>query len=278
MFVSSPKGSEVANTLRMRSIIRTPGLCTRQEFCTHLDELVPTSGDDDGVLGVGGEPDAGDPLGVALVGDGVLAVTKGVPELDGPVARAGDDLTVVGGEGDGEDVIGVADEAAGGHTGGELPQAEGLVPGRRKSVGTVRGDDLQQPMLAPIFVAVLRCSWGAFGTYAVRDDVGVALQAALGVAVSLLIAGEVPDDEGLVARTRQEHVRAVQQRISLSSSSTQNCARAQPFQTHFSREVASEVTHPLWPSRVPRSTSCSAMVSVGGGIVEVRCRWCRAPR
>lgn len=246
----------------------------RRENCTHLDELVPTSGDDDGVLGVGGEPDAGDPLGVALVGDGVLAVTEGVPELDGPVARAGDDLTVVGGEGDGEDVVGVADEAAGGHTGGELPEAEGLVPGRGKSVGAVGGDDLQPLELAPIFVAALWC----FVTYAVRDDVGVTLQAALGVAVGLLIAGEVPDDEGLVAGTRQEHVRAVQQRISLSSSSAHFRAPSQPLQTHFSSEVASEVTQPLWPSRVPRSTSCSAMVSVGGGIVEVRCRWCRAPR
>lgn len=37
---------------------------------------------------------------------------------------------------------------------------------------------------------------------------GVTLQAALGVAVSLLIAGKVPDDQGLVARARQQHVGA----------------------------------------------------------------------
>jgi hypothetical protein len=110
--------------------------------CTHLDELVPSGRDDDGVLGVGREAHARDPLGVALVGDGVLAVTERVPELDGAVARSGDDLAVVGGEGDGEDVVGVADEAAGGGTSGELPEAEGLVPGRGKSVGTVGGDDL----------------------------------------------------------------------------------------------------------------------------------------
>ena len=109
---------------------------------TNLDELVPTSGDDDGVLGVGGEAHARDPLGVALVGDGVLAVTEGVPELDGSVARSGDDLAVVGGEGDGQDVVGVADKAAGGDTGGELPQAQGLVPRGGESVGTVGGDDL----------------------------------------------------------------------------------------------------------------------------------------
>lgn len=45
-------------------------------------------------------------------------------------------------------------------------------------------------------------------TYTVRDDVGVALQAALGVTVGLLIAGEVPDDQGLVTGTGQQHVGA----------------------------------------------------------------------
>lgn len=74
---------------------------------------------------------------MALVGDGVLAVAEGVPQLDGPVAGSGDDLAVIGGEGNGEDVVGVADEAAGGHTGGELPQTEGLVPRRGKRIGAV---------------------------------------------------------------------------------------------------------------------------------------------
>lgn len=37
---------------------------------------------------------------MALVGDGELAVTKGVPELDRSVARSGNNLAVVGGEGD----------------------------------------------------------------------------------------------------------------------------------------------------------------------------------
>lgn len=41
----------------------------------NLDELVPAAGDDNGVLGVGAEADAGHPFGVALVGDGELAVT-----------------------------------------------------------------------------------------------------------------------------------------------------------------------------------------------------------
>ena len=79
---------------------------------------------------------------MALVSDGVLAVTEGVPELDAAVAGAGDNLAVVGGEGDGKDVVGVADEAAGRGTGSELPETQSLVPRRRQSVGTVGRDNL----------------------------------------------------------------------------------------------------------------------------------------
>lgn len=109
---------------------------------TYLDELVPTGGDNDGVLGVGAESDARNPLSVALVGDGVLAVTEGVPELDCSVARTRDDLSVVGREGDGENVVGVANESSGGGTGSKLPETEGLVPRGRQSVSTIGGDHL----------------------------------------------------------------------------------------------------------------------------------------
>ena len=47
----------------------------------HLDVLVPSGGDDDWVLVVGREPDAGDPILVAVLLDCVLALGKGVPEL-----------------------------------------------------------------------------------------------------------------------------------------------------------------------------------------------------
>ena len=38
---------------------------------------------------------------------------------------------------------------------------------------------------------------------------GVPLQAALGITVGLLVAGEVPDDQGLVATAREQHVGAI---------------------------------------------------------------------
>jgi hypothetical protein len=162
------------------------GLETAGSELPNLDKLVPASGDDDGVLGVGAEAHARNPLGVALVGDGVLAVTQGVPELDGTVTRTGDNLAVVGGERDGKDVVVVADESAGSGTAGELPETERLVPRGGESVGTVRGD------------------------HTVRDDVRVTLEAALGVTVGLLVAGKVPDDQGLVATAREQHVGVLQ--------------------------------------------------------------------
>ncbi len=79
---------------------------------------------------------------MTLVSDGELAVAEGIPQLDGAVARARDDLTVVGREGHGEDIVSVADEGTGSCAGREFPETEGLVPGGGESVGTVGGDDL----------------------------------------------------------------------------------------------------------------------------------------
>mmetsp|Transcript_6445 Transcript_6445/g.9672 ORF Transcript_6445/g.9672 Transcript_6445/m.9672 type:complete len:223 (+) Transcript_6445:42-710(+) len=47
-----------------------------------LDDLVPSSGDDQGVGRGGGELDARDPVSVGVVLDGELALSQGVPELD----------------------------------------------------------------------------------------------------------------------------------------------------------------------------------------------------
>ena len=185
-----------------------------------------------GFCGFGAEPDTADPLGVALVGDGKLAVAESVPELDGAVAGAGDNLAVVGRERDGEDVVGVPDEATGGLARAQLPEAESLVPGGGQSVGAVGGDD------------------------AVADDVGVAVEAALRVPVGSVVTGQVPDDEALVTGTREKHVGA-----------GEFISRVVGIEwvfriAHFSSEVAKLVTQPEWPSRVPRRTSCSDMTVV----------------
>jgi len=79
---------------------------------------------------------------VALLSNRELAVAKSIPELDAAVARSGDDLSVIGGEGNGKNVIGVSNETAGGSSSGKLPKAESLVPRGGKSIGTVGGDNL----------------------------------------------------------------------------------------------------------------------------------------
>ena len=128
---------------------------------TYLDELVPAGGDNDGVLGVGREPHARNPLGVALLGDGELAVTKGVPELDGAIAGSGDNLSVVGGERNRENIVGVSDETAGGGTGGELPETESLIPRGGKSVCTIGRDDLNRVSAQDSHIKLLhpKCNW-----------------------------------------------------------------------------------------------------------------------
>lgn len=104
---------------------------------THFDNLVPTTRNDDRVKNVGTESYAGHPLGVTFILDVVFALSEGVPELDGAVARAGYDLTVIGAEANGEDIGGVTNEATGGQSGVKIPETKGVIPGRRECELTV---------------------------------------------------------------------------------------------------------------------------------------------
>lgn len=149
----------------------------RAEERTYLNNLVPSGGDNDGVGGVGGESNARNPLGVALVLDVKLALSKGVPELDGSVSGSGDNLSVVGRERDGENVGGVANESLGGETGVQVPESEGVVPRRGESELSVGGDDN------------------------VGDEVVVSLEDLLGVTVRSVVSGELPRNDGLVYGT-----------------------------------------------------------------------------
>ena len=81
---------------------------------------------------------------MTLVRNRKFAVAQCVPQLDRTVPRARDDLAIVGGEGDGEDIVGVADEAAGRHAGSEFPQPKSLVPGGREGIGTIGRDNLEK--------------------------------------------------------------------------------------------------------------------------------------
>ena len=81
------------------------------------------------------------PLGVAILLDIVLALSKSIPELDSPVARTRDNLTVISTEADRENIGSVADESTRCETSVEVPETQSVVPRRRKGELAVRRDD-----------------------------------------------------------------------------------------------------------------------------------------
>jgi len=89
---------------------------------------VPTNGGEEGVLSNGAVSDAGNPIGVVVGLVGVLAVSKGVPKLEVLLSTSRDNLSVVLGEADSVDFLGVANEDSGGLSGSEVPKTKGLIP------------------------------------------------------------------------------------------------------------------------------------------------------
>merc|ERR1719325_237470 len=107
-----PVGRE-GEAVKISGVADVVGLQLAVGQVPHLDVLVPPARHDDRVGGVGGEAHAADPVAVALVLDGVLALGERVPQLDALVAARGHDLPVVHGEGHGQHVLGVVLEPAG---------------------------------------------------------------------------------------------------------------------------------------------------------------------
>lgn len=67
-------------------------------------------------------------------------------------------------------------------SGGQVPQAQGLVPGSGQGVVAVRGE------------------------HDVADEVRVAVQTLLGYAVVVLVAGQLPDNQGLVCGGKTKRI------------------------------------------------------------------------
>mmetsp|Transcript_33244 Transcript_33244/g.58334 ORF Transcript_33244/g.58334 Transcript_33244/m.58334 type:complete len:324 (-) Transcript_33244:6-977(-) len=149
-----------------------------------LDVVVPPARDDQGRLEVGREAHAADPVGVSLVVHRVHALALHVPDLEHVVAAAGHNLAVVGRERNRQDVLGVAEELGNNVAGLQAPEAERAVPGGRDDVLTV----VRQSN--------------------VRDEAGVALQAAVGgreVAFRAVALGSgLPRQQRVVARSRHD--------------------------------------------------------------------------
>lgn len=104
----------------------------------YLDELVPASGNNERILSGRRESDARNPLSVAIVVDGELAFSKGVPKLNRLISGSRNDLSVVVRESHRENILSVSNKSSGGYTSIEVPKAEGSIPRSRESELTVR--------------------------------------------------------------------------------------------------------------------------------------------
>lgn len=102
-----------------------------------LDGLVPGGADDDGVLGVLVEFDAGNPVGVSVLLDGELALSHGVPNLQVFVSATAGNLSVVGGKRNSEHVSGVTNESSAGDTLLDVPESESTVPRSTQAISAI---------------------------------------------------------------------------------------------------------------------------------------------
>jgi hypothetical protein len=156
-----------------------------------LKSTIPTDGGEVGVLGNGRVSDAGDPVGVVVGFVGVLAVSKSVPELEASVSTSGDDLSVVLGESDGMDFLGVANEVSGGSSGSQIPKSEGSVPRGGQSEQVVRGE-------------------GNIGDEVVVTSQGLQGDTVESVGISFVdffdVTSDLPDHEGSVSGTSDNDV------------------------------------------------------------------------
>jgi len=106
--------------------------------------------------------------------DIVFALSKSVPQLNCLVARARDNLSVVGAEANRKNVRCMSNEAAGGQSGVEVPETEGVIPGRGKGELAIGRDNN------------------------IGNKVVVAMENSLGITVRIFVACQLPDNDGLV--------------------------------------------------------------------------------
>lgn len=124
----------------------------------------------------------------------------------------------------------MANESACGQASVQVPQAEGVIPGRRKSELTIRRYDN------------------------VGNEVIVAVKNTLGITRALLFASKLPNDNCLIWNKKKISGR----QIIVSFAAVPR--EAVKIISGFSEEVAIAVTHPLWPSRDPMKRSDSDMM------------------
>lgn len=106
-----------------------------------LDGSIPRGSDADGrLLGVV-ELNAGNGISVLVLVDGMLALRTGVPDLDLSVESSSNDLSVIVGEGNREDISGVTNELGDSSSLLNGPETDGTIPGGGESESGVAGEN-----------------------------------------------------------------------------------------------------------------------------------------
>ena len=122
---------------------------------------------------------------MSLLLDSVFALGQGIPQLDGFISGSTDNLTIIGGESNAQDIVAVILETAGGTSGGQVPQSQILIPRSGQGKVAVRGKD------------------------DIRNKVTMTMKALLGDSIVLFITSQLPNDEGFVTGRTQDDVRVL---------------------------------------------------------------------
>jgi len=93
-----------------------------------LDGLIPRGGDNDWLLDIVEVSNAGNPVSMRVLVNGEFTNSVDVPNLDGFIHGSRGDLSVVWGESNGENVLGVTDKGLVGLGGLKVPESDGSVP------------------------------------------------------------------------------------------------------------------------------------------------------
>jgi len=153
-----------------------------------LDGSVPGGRHNDWGLDIVVESNAGNPVSMWVLVDSEFTNTIDVPDLDALVDGAGDNLSVIWGESNGKNILGVANEGSVGGALLQVPESDGTIPGGGEAESAI-GREVD-----------------------IRDEVRVSLQDFSWDIPFLIVISirdvllDVPDDEGVISGSGDEEL------------------------------------------------------------------------
>ena len=131
--VSTSRGNEVSVWCKIKSVdlslVSNEGVHQAHDgVIPNLNGLIPGGGDDDWGLNIVEVSNAGNPVGVWVLVNGEFTGSVDVPDLDLLVDGSGGNLSVVWGESNRENILGVSDEGLSGLSSRQVPESDGSIP------------------------------------------------------------------------------------------------------------------------------------------------------